>query len=210
MRIIYFLFLAVGLVAVYFISKIVAERNADEEIEKVEKWRRLPVEDRLSAHTDFTISFIKRDAARTANAVTFCAMMLGSVFLFAAFLQDLSREDRRQVEANRMEIARSCRVDAAFRAQLDADKEDDIRVKQAQRDALADSLAVDIQVELSDVPGFSDMPVSVRRFVVSFFEGNSNQQRTRLAGLDADLASLRAQRTALREFNSEQDCPGTD
>lgn len=206
MRLLYAVLILAIVVGAYFVVRYITERNAQEQLDRVEKWRTLPVEDRLSAHTDFTAEFIRRDAVRTTWAITFCLVMFSLVILFSAFIQDLNGAQNRQVDRNTREIARACTVDARFRDLLDSGLENDIRVKQEQRDRLADSLS-SAAADPSAAGGFDAMPTSVRHWVTNYINLFLANQRTTLTQLDADLGALRAQKTAVREFNAGQDCP---
>lgn len=200
MRLLYLLIIAGIVLGTYFTVKVVTERRLSERLARIQTWKELPYPERFVEHTEHAADIERKDAARTQAAITFSVTVFLTTVAMVAWLQDT-------VTANRVEIERACRVDTRFREILDARLEDEIRVKQNQRDQLADEMAEDARLGIESVAGFDELLPQTQRFVINLVDAQESEQRGRLAELDVDLDQLRTEKTTIREFNAQQDCP---
>lgn len=200
-----------AVVLVYVLIKRFAdahERDAIRDLEKELAAQEGELQGRSAVMQAAMVRAIRRDATLFRSSGMFIIIVVVAAAGGLVFLQDLVDDVRHITDRQGTEIIRSCRADLEFRRLIDAQRTEDIRVKQAQRDALADNIA-EGGTDTRDVPGFDQLPPSVQSFVNNLLAANVGEAQARLEIIDDDLGRLRAQVDEIRAFNLEQDCPGS-
>ena len=205
MRLLYPILIVIVVVLTHFIADKFTSAAARRQMAEIDKWPTLSVEERLRSHTDFTREFVKDEANRRRNAITFgVGVTLGGALLFA-WVDDQAQDIRQFAEGSRTFTEQTCAAFAGFVQLLDIRVTEEIRVKQNARDDLAQQIT-DAPTSIEDLPGYDTIGPSLRLLLTASLEQQLEQAEVQLAEQDAELEGLRAYVDDVREFGRELSC----
>lgn len=187
------------IVGTWIVTDRLSKSRARAELAEVAKWKSLPVEERLLAHTVWTEGRIREDANATRNLATiFVAVALGGAFMFN-WIGDNALEVKHQAESN-------CERFRSLVTVLGDNTTAGIRLRQHERDDAADRLGREAGNAFEDIPGYSQLPQAVKDFLNGIVAAQRTNVEEDVASLDSELQRLRGQVDVLRDFTVKLNC----
>lgn len=198
-RLVFPLLIIVVVVVTFVVVDKIAKVRMERQLRKVFGWRSLPTEQRLLAHTEFTEDYIRQDANRFRNTVTFCVSVAAAGLLMVVWLADLHQETRDRADENCRHFRTLVNIQAA-------DLDNDIRSATTERDELV--AAIDSEpVELEDLPGYDELPPAGRVFLQALLDSQVAEANAVIDRLDSDIVLLRNREDVISGFTAILDCP---
>ena len=194
------------IVVVWFVSDRISKARATEELREHERWKALPTEERLLAHTEWVQRKTEQWAVARRNTWTFIAIVVAGGALLLAGLQDNTDTVGAQAVQVENQARTNCRSFRQLVQVLNDFTDRDIRALQSRRNELADRLA-DADTAITEVPGFDQLGPAIQRFVRNIVTSQAEDSEAEIAVLDEDLARVRANEDTLSAFALELNCP---
>lgn len=194
---------ALGIVVVvalfWTLTDRITKTRAKEELAELDKWKGLPIDQRLLAHTHWAEQKVRTEADDKRNVWTFfVAVALGGTALLG-WQQDLVDTTRQQADNN-------CRRLRTLVQGLNETIDADIRIRQEERDDIADTRG-STESRFEQVPGYELLGPGIKNFLDGLVEQARVDDADQIAVLDDELRRLRTTENLLSDLNEELDCP---
>lgn len=193
--------LAIGVVVALFwtLTDRITKTRAKEELAELDTWKALPIDQRLLAHTHWSEQKVRTEADDKRNVWTFfVAVALGGTALLA-WQQDLVDTTRAQADHN-------CRRLRTLIQGLNATVDADIRIRQEERDDIADNQGTG-DARFREVPGYEQLGPGIKNFLDGLVEQARSDDFDQIATLDDELRRLRTAENLFSDLDEDLDCP---